>query len=89
MENENWFYAGEELELTARVEPDSATNSRVIWSVYGYDDVYIENNNILKCEYVWDKTSVYITASVQNGLTDDEDYTKEFEITIFPKSEWY
>ncbi len=89
MENENWFYAGGELELTARVEPDSATNSRVIWSVYGYDDVYIENNNILKCEYVWDKTSVYITASVQNGLTDDEDYTKEFEITIFPKSEWY
>ncbi len=43
MENEDWVYAGEELELKAHVEPEDATYNEIEWSVLeGY--AYIEGN---------------------------------------------
>ena len=63
MENEDWVYAGEELELKAHVEPEDATYNEIEWSVLeGY--AYIEGN-IFMHDFTDTETVVRILAARQ------------------------
>lgn len=80
MENEDWVYAGEELELKAHVEPEDATYNEIEWSVLeGY--AYIEGN-IFMHDFTDTETVVRILAEVENGAADGGTFSREFEITV-------
>ena len=82
MENEDWVYAGEELELKAHVEPEDATYNEIEWSVLeGY--AYIEGN-IFMHDFTDTETVVRILAEVENGAADGGTFSREFEITVIP-----
>lgn len=82
MENEDWVYAGEELELKAHVEPEDATYNEIEWSVLeGY--AYIEGN-IFMHDFTDSETVVRILAEVENGAADGVTFSREFEITVIP-----
>lgn len=82
MENEDWVYAGEELELKAHVEPEDATYNEIEWSVLeGY--AYIEGN-IFMHDFTDSETVVRILAEVENGAADGGTFSREFEITVIP-----
>lgn len=82
MENEDWVYAGEELELKAHVEPEDATYNEIEWSVLeGY--AYIEGN-IFMHDFTDTETVVRIFAEVENGAADGGTFSREFEITVIP-----
>lgn len=82
MENEDWVYAGEELELKAYVEPEDATYNEIEWSVLeGY--AYIEGN-IFMHDFTDSETVVRILAEVENGAADGGTFSREFEITVIP-----
>ena len=82
MENEDWVYAGEELELKAHVDPEDATYNEIEWSVLeGY--AYIEGN-IFMHDFTDTETVVRILAEVENGAADGGTFSREFEITVIP-----
>ena len=82
MENEDWVYADEELELKAHVEPEDATYNEIEWSVLeGY--AYIEGN-IFMHDFTDSETVVRILAEVENGAADGGTFSREFEITVIP-----
>ncbi|MCL2151384.1 MAG: InlB B-repeat-containing protein [Oscillospiraceae bacterium] len=73
---------GTPLILTGIVEPSDATNKDIIWSIQnaGTTGATITDDTL----FATSEGIVTVTATIANGLSDETDYTQDFEITVNP-----
>ena len=71
---------GTALTLTGTVTPDNATNQTIVWAVKdaGTTGAVLEGNVLTTTA----AGTVTVTATVENGLGEGENFVKEFTITI-------
>jgi hypothetical protein len=69
-----------EITLSGTVMPANATNKRTAWSIKedGGTNSTLERNKLTADEY----GTVTVTATIKNGLGENEDYTEDFDIVI-------
>jgi|GEM_PF-6944322 len=79
--------AGAEIPLNGKVIPEDATRRDIVWSVTDAGTTGAElNGNILKTAAAG---TVRITATVQKGVSETQDYTETFTVSITDASDIY
>ena len=80
MTNATTVAVNTDLTLTATVAPTNATNKTVSWSVTDRGDTNaVITDGIFRADTVGTAT---VTATVENGVAEDSDYTQSFTITV-------
>ncbi|MFA9466589.1 MAG: Ig domain-containing protein [Velocimicrobium sp.] len=71
---------GDALTLVGSVEPNNATNQIILWSLKDAGTTgAVVQNGVLNTTA---SGTVIVTATVKNGLSESNDYTHDFEITV-------
>jgi hypothetical protein len=80
--------AGAEIDLGAAfVAPGNATNAAIVWTLIDADSTGVSNDDIADGIFAPAKGVLRLAASVEDGLAEGADFTRDFYIVIEDESE--